>query len=150
MEVVNDSATAQVEEILAHTTIAGASTLPPADMGQIMFHCHPFTKFRSSLRCQLPLSQSDEQGFIRMNADAAAFSAGSALGFQRTLGTSLFGEVDGPTRYNRHFLLSRTSYQVMFPIERERLPVKVLAFADRPGFAVHFQLITALAYQVAT
>jgi hypothetical protein len=44
MEVVNDSTTAQVEEILAHATIAGAAALPPAYMGQGMLDGYPFTK----------------------------------------------------------------------------------------------------------
>jgi len=43
VQVVNNGAAAQIEEILAYATIACPSSLPPANMGQGMFHGHPLT-----------------------------------------------------------------------------------------------------------
>jgi len=53
---VNDGATAQVEEILAHPSIAGTSALPLTNMGQGVFHSDPFTQFGSSFCRYLTLS----------------------------------------------------------------------------------------------
>ena len=39
---MDDGATAQIEEILAHPTIACASSLPVADMGESMLNGHTF------------------------------------------------------------------------------------------------------------
>ena len=49
MEIVDDGAATQIEEILAQATIAGASSLPPANMGEGVFDSHPFAQFGSSL-----------------------------------------------------------------------------------------------------
>jgi hypothetical protein len=61
MEVVNDSAATQIEQIFAHALIAGASALPSSNMGQGMFHGHPLTQPGGSLRGLLMLPQFDEQ-----------------------------------------------------------------------------------------
>jgi hypothetical protein len=42
MQVVDNSAAAQIEEILTQSTITGASSLPPANMGEDMFNSYPF------------------------------------------------------------------------------------------------------------
>lgn len=44
MQIVDDGAATQVEEILADTTIARSPPLPPANMGQSVFNRHPFTQ----------------------------------------------------------------------------------------------------------
>lgn len=56
MQIVNDSATVQVEEILAHAPIAGTSALPSTNMGQGMLHGNPFAQFGSSFGRQLTFS----------------------------------------------------------------------------------------------
>jgi len=45
MEIVDDSAPAQIKEIFAQSLIACASPLPSTDMGEDMFDCHPFAQF---------------------------------------------------------------------------------------------------------
>ncbi len=57
MEVVNDGAAAQIKEILAHTSVAGASPLPSPNMGEGVFYGNPFTEPGASLRGLLTLSQ---------------------------------------------------------------------------------------------
>src|SRR5215469_4197255 len=150
MQIVDDGTAAQIEKILACSPVAGASALPPTYMGQCMFHCYPLTKFCSSLRCQLSRSQLDQQGFVRMNAHAASLGTGGALGFQRTLGACVFGEVDNPARLERHFLLSRTPNHLPVPIEGKRLLREVFPLANRPGFAIDFHFITPLMHEMAT
>ena len=43
MEIVDDSAATQIEEILVHTSIAGALPFPSTDMGEGVFHGDSFT-----------------------------------------------------------------------------------------------------------
>src|SRR6266700_714066 len=49
MQIVDDRTSAQIEEILAHTSIASMASLPPANMGKGMLNGHPFTEFSPSL-----------------------------------------------------------------------------------------------------
>jgi hypothetical protein len=73
--------TAQIEEVLAHASIASASSLPLTYMSQGMLNCHPFAQLSTSLRGLLTFAQLDEQGFIWMDADTAPFGTGGALLF---------------------------------------------------------------------
>src|SRR5258707_807682 len=82
---------AQIEEVLARSTIARPSSLPMTNMSQRMLNGDPLTQLASSLRGLLTLAQLDEQSFVRMDTDAASFRTGRALGFQRTLGAGVFG-----------------------------------------------------------
>jgi len=77
---VDDGTAAEIKEILAHTPIASASSLPPANMGQGMLNRDPFTQLGSPLCGLLPLSQLDEQGFVGVNIHTASLRAGRALG----------------------------------------------------------------------
>ena len=56
MQVVDDSATAQIEEVLAYTSIASTSALPSTYMGKGMLNGHPFAQLGTPLRCLLTLS----------------------------------------------------------------------------------------------
>jgi hypothetical protein len=85
-----------------------------------------------------------------MDADTASFGTGRALGFQRTLGTGLFGKVDHAAGNKGHLLFSRTTDELPFPIQRKGLLVKAFALANGPGEALHLQLIAALPHQMAT
>src|SRR2546421_12671326 len=86
-----------------------------------------------------------------MDADTTTLSTGGALGFQRTLCTGLFGKVNHAARHKRHFLRSWTANELPLPIQEDKgLLVKVCALANRPGFAIHLQIVAALAYQMAT
>ena len=115
MQIVDDRTAAQIEEILAHAPIARPSSLPPAHMGQGMLNRHPFTKLGSSLRGLLTLAQLDEQGFIRMDTDAASLRTGRALGFQRALRAGAFGKMNDAARHKGHFLLGRAADDLLFP-----------------------------------
>ena len=53
---MNDGTATQVEEILADSPIAGASTLPLTNMGEGVFYGDPFTQFGSSFWRYLTLS----------------------------------------------------------------------------------------------
>ena len=138
---MNDSAAAQIEQIFAHPAIACASALPSSNMCEGVFHSDPFTQLGASLWRLLTLSQFDEQGFIRVNADAASFGVGGALGFQGTLRARLFGKMHHPTRHKRHFLLGGAPKDLSIPIEGKRLFVKAFALAHRPGEALDLQLL---------
>jgi hypothetical protein len=50
VQIVDDSAAAQIEEILAHAPVARASALPVPHMGEGMLNRHPFAQFGSSRR----------------------------------------------------------------------------------------------------
>ena len=60
MEIMDDGAAAQIEEILAEATIACSPSLPSANMGQGMLYRHSFTQLSASLRGLLTLAQFDE------------------------------------------------------------------------------------------
>ncbi len=53
---MDDSAPAQIEEVLAHTSIAGAPPLPSTNMGKSMFNGYPLTQLNSPLRRLLTLT----------------------------------------------------------------------------------------------
>jgi hypothetical protein len=55
MQIVDDGTPAQVEEILARSPIAGASPLPPTNMGQCMLNGYPLTEFGPTFWCPLTL-----------------------------------------------------------------------------------------------
>jgi hypothetical protein len=60
MQIVDDSATAQIEEILAQAAIAGASSLPSTDVRQGMLNGYPLAQFAAPLRSLLALTYFDE------------------------------------------------------------------------------------------
>lgn len=47
MEVMDNGATTQIKEVLAHASIAGTSPLPPSYTSQDMFDRSPFASFGS-------------------------------------------------------------------------------------------------------
>src|SRR6266699_4525740 len=85
-----------------------------------------------------------------MNAHTASLGTGGALGFQRTLRTCLFGEMNNTTGNKWHFPLGRTLNNLSFPIQYEGLLVESFAVANRPGFTIHFQVAAAFTNQMAT
>jgi hypothetical protein len=56
MEIVDNGTSAEIEEILAQSTIARTSSLPPTNMGQGMLDRYSFTQFGSSFWRLLTLS----------------------------------------------------------------------------------------------
>ena len=138
MQVVDESTPAQVEEILAYATVAGTSALPPANMREGMFHCHPLTQAGPSLRGLLTLSQFDEQGFLWMNTDTAPPDARGTLGSQGTVGAGFLRKVDDSTKHKGHLLPGWTANNLLVPIQGKRLLGKALTRVNRPGFTIDF------------
>lgn len=147
---MDDGAPAQIEEILPCASGAGASSLPPTNMGKHMFNCYPFTQLGPPLWSLLTFSQLNEQGFIEMNTHAAPFRAGCTLGFQRTLSADICGKVNDPAGHKRHFLFRWTTNHLPIPIEGERLLGKTFSLANWPSFAINLQLIVAFTHQMTT
>src|SRR5258708_13328258 len=85
-----------------------------------------------------------------MNAHTAPLRTGGTLGLQRALPTCFFRKVNGTTGNKGHLLPSRALDALLFPVQNKSPFVKVFADPNRPGFAVDFQLITALTHQMAT
>jgi hypothetical protein len=56
MQIMDDGAPAQIEEILAQSQVACASSLPMANMGERMLNGHPFAQFVASFRRLLTLT----------------------------------------------------------------------------------------------
>jgi hypothetical protein len=116
MQIVDDSAPTQIEEVFSHSSITSAATLPLTHMSKRMLDSYPFAQFGSSLWCLLALTQLDKQSFIRMNAHTTAFDTGRTLGFQGTPRAGILGKVDHTTRHKRHLLRSRTADDLPLPI----------------------------------
>ena len=85
-----------------------------------------------------------------MNADAAPFGTGRTLGLQGTLRADIFGKGDHSTGHERRLLSRRTPDDLLLPVQSKRLLGKTFGFANRLGFAIHFQIVTALTHQMAT
>ncbi len=71
MEILNDGTTAQVEEVLALATVAGATALPVADMRQGVLDGDPLAELGAPSWRVLALAQLGQEAFIGMEADAA-------------------------------------------------------------------------------
>lgn len=56
MQVVDDGAVTQIEEVLAAAAVASARSLPAADVGEGMFQPDPLPQLGSALRGELPLA----------------------------------------------------------------------------------------------
>jgi hypothetical protein len=56
MQIVDNRAPTQIEEVFTQPAIAGASALPPANMSQCMFNGDPFTEFGPTFWRPLTLS----------------------------------------------------------------------------------------------
>jgi hypothetical protein len=116
MQIVDDGATAEIEEVFAHSPIASAATLPLTHMSQGMLDSHSFAQFAPSLCGLLALAQLDEQGFIGMNTHTASIRTGGTLLFQWALSAGFFRKVDNPARHKGHLLFSRAPDDLPFPI----------------------------------
>ena len=56
MQIVDDSAAAQIEKVLAHTSVASTASLPLTNMSQGMLDGHLFAQFGPSLNGLLALT----------------------------------------------------------------------------------------------
>src|SRR5437764_15276084 len=104
MQVVDNAGAAQVEEVLAHTAVAGTITLPVPDMGQGMLRRDALAQPGPPRGRQLALAQLLQQAFIRVDGHAASTFTGGAAVAQRSRG-ALF-----PTDVNHTYGLELPYY----------------------------------------
>lgn len=71
MQVMNDGATTQIKEILAHPTRACSVTLPLPTVREEVLDRDPLPQLRSPDRRLLPLAQLLQQAFIGMDGSTA-------------------------------------------------------------------------------
>ena len=81
MSIMHDSTSLQIKHILSNATVAGAAPLVHGYMRQGMFDGHALPQLHPSLRRLLAFPQLLQQGFIRMNTDAAARGAARAQSY---------------------------------------------------------------------
>src|SRR5215218_9397435 len=101
---MDDRGTAKIEQVLALPQVAGAATLPAADLGQGVLDRDALAELGPPVSGELALAELDQQPLIRVDLDAAPPRAGGALGPQRAGGTGLGGELDLAARGERHLL----------------------------------------------
>src|SRR5512145_3478936 len=75
VQIMHDSTPSQLNHILAHSPVAGASALPGPDVRQSMLHGSTLPQLRTALRCLLAFPHLLQPGFIGMHADAVARGA---------------------------------------------------------------------------
>ena len=119
VQVLYHRGAAQVKQVLALPTIAGAGPLPTADVRQIVFDRYTFTQFRPASRGELALAQLLQQSFIAVNADTAPGWAGRAALAQRAGRTLLGGKVHHPTRFKSQREAVGTADALRLPIQGE-------------------------------
>src|SRR5438552_12602113 len=78
MEVMDGRRTAEVEEVLGFTAVAGAAALPTADVGQGVLDRDAFAELGAAGGALLALAQLAEERFVGMDGDAPAPGAGGA------------------------------------------------------------------------
>src|SRR5690349_3487920 len=72
VENVDDVAPAQVEQVLALAAVAGAPSLPGANVCQRMFDGHPFAQLRPACWRPLSLAQLGQEPLIGVDATWAS------------------------------------------------------------------------------
>src|SRR5262249_20655226 len=137
---MNDGTASQIKHIFPHSPIAGASTLPAPHMGQGVFHGDALAQLRAPLGGLLAVAQLLQQGFIGMNADAAARRARGTTRPQRTVRTGSRGKLDHSAGLKRHRLSARTTQFMPFPIQMEGTFGEIWPLPDWPGFTENGQL----------
>src|SRR5262245_61701300 len=137
MEIVDDRAAAQIEEVLAQPTITGASALPIGHMRQGMLDGDPLAQFGPSRRRQLAGAQLAQERLVRMDVYTAAVRAGRTLGTQWTSGAGRRREMHRAAQGKGHLDLVRTAQALPRPVQREgglgKAPTPI---THRPGFAI--------------
>ncbi len=141
---MHDGTSSQIKHILPHPPVAGTAALPVPNMGQSVFHGDALAQLRTSLGGLLAFAQLLQQGFIGMNADAAARRTRGTTRPQRTGGTGGRGKLHYSPRLKRHRLAARTAQFVPFPIQLEGRFGEIQDGPYWPRFAENGQGIVAL------
>src|SRR5262245_33706810 len=144
---MNDSTPSQIKHILAYATVASASALPVPDVRQGMFHGHTLPQLRTPLWRLLTFPQLLQQGFIGMNADAAARGARGTPRSQGTRRTRGRWKLHQAARLKGHRDAARTLQDVLVPIQCEGSFGKKWPLLHWPRLAENGQRVGALLYQ---
>src|SRR5215475_9475253 len=134
----------QIKDVLPHPTVASTSALPTSHVRQGMFDGHALPQFGPSLRRLLTFAQLLQQGFIGMNADAAARGAGGTAVPQCTARTSRRWEFAQSPRLKGHADAAWTLQSVPLPIQQERAFGEIRPLMDGPRLAENRHLLGAL------
>ena len=112
LDVLEGSGTAQVKDVLAHSTVAGSPSLSARQMGQPVLHLHPFSEPCSARRRLHQFVQSLLERFILGNAHHPSVLGLSrrALGTQRALAAYLRIEFHDSPRLEGQPLASWTRH----------------------------------------
>src|SRR5499427_2949589 len=144
MQIMHDSTSPQIKHILPDPTVAGAVALPTSHVRQGMFDGHALPQLGTPLRRLLAFPQLLQQGFIGMNADTPARSAGSTPRSQRTPRTRGRGKLHAATGLKGHGDAARTLQLASLPIQLERTFGKIRPLVYRPGLAENGQCLGAV------
>src|SRR5947209_3541267 len=120
MQVVNDSGTPQIEEILADTPIASTISLPVVNMRKRVFDRNALAQFRAASRRGLPFAQFGQQPLVGVNGDASSARAGRTPFAQKAARTLLLGKVHRVAKLERDHDLIRAGDRLGGPIQAER------------------------------
>src|SRR4030043_489445 len=117
VQVVNDCATAQVEQVFSNAAVSGSPSLPAPDVGQRVFDRRAFPEFCAPLGRQLPLAQFRDEALLWMDADAASVPAlGTAFTFG-TRGTRIRWEMHDTTRFEWQLHIVRATNDLPLPVQ---------------------------------
>src|SRR5215475_3693532 len=135
MQIMHNRTSTQIKDVFPDPAVAGAAALPVPNMRQGMFHGHALAQLRSPLRRALAFAQLLQQGFIGMNADAAAGGAGGAALAQRTAHTRSGWKLDHLPGRKGHDLATWTPQFGVLPIQLERAFGIIRPLTHRPRLA---------------
>src|SRR5262245_52969326 len=119
MQIMHDSTSSQIKHILPDAPVTRSAALPMSHVCQGMLDGHALPQLHPSLRRLLAVPQLLQQGFIRMNADAASRGAGGAAVPQRTACTRGGWKLHHLTGRKGHYLARWTPQFVALPIQLE-------------------------------
>src|SRR4029453_2427224 len=148
MQIMHDSTPTEIKDIFPDPAVAGAAALPAPNMCQSMFHGHALAQLRTPLRRALAFAQLLQQGFIGMNADAAASGAGGAALPQRTARTGGGWKLPRLPGCKGHNPAPRTPQFVALPIELEGSFGKIRPLTPGPRLAENGQCLAPLLHQL--
>jgi hypothetical protein len=148
MQIMHDSTSPQIKDILPDSTVAGAAALPPSNVRQGMFDGHALPQLRPPLRRLLAFPQLLQQGFIGMNTDATTRRARGAALPQRTAPTRRRRELNHTPDGKGDGLSAWAPQFVALPIQLERTFRKIRPLMHRPRLAKNGQRLAPLLHQL--
>src|SRR6187401_2729062 len=101
VEVVDDGAASEVEEVLAGAAIAGAAPLPATDVSEGVLDGDPFAELGAAGRGGLASAQLDQEALVGVDRDAPSVSTGGAAVAERAGGAERVGDDPHGRRHER-------------------------------------------------